>query len=142
MQADLEDVVKQYHQAVAAFVTGDSSPQERLFSRREDVTLANPLGPPARGWSEVSGALHRACAQLSEGEMLGFERVSGSSEGDLAYIHEIECARVKVGGARQKRLSSLRVTTIFTREQDDWKILHRHADPITTPRSIESTLQD
>jgi ketosteroid isomerase-like protein len=74
--------------------------------------------------------------------MLGFERVSGSCEGDLAYIHEIERARVKVGGACQKRLSSLRVTTIFTREQDDWKILHRHADPITTPRSIESTLQD
>jgi ketosteroid isomerase-like protein len=80
--------------------------------------------------------------QLSDGEMVGFERVSGSSEGDLAYMHEIERARVKVAGARQKRLSSLRVTTVFTREQDDWKILHRHADPITTPRSIESTLQD
>jgi hypothetical protein len=31
MQADLEDVVKRYHRAVAAFVSGDSSPQERLF---------------------------------------------------------------------------------------------------------------
>jgi ketosteroid isomerase-like protein len=142
MQADLEDVVKQYHQAVAAFVTGDSSPQERLFSRREDVTLANPLGRRRGGGARCQRLCTGRPAQLSDGEMLGFERVSGSSEGDLAYIHEIERARVKVGGARQKRLSSLRVTTIFKREQDDWKILHRHADPITTLRSIESTLQD
>src|ERR1700722_3490340 len=117
MDVDLVDVVEQYHRAVKAFVRGNSSPQERLFSRREDVTLANPLGPPARGWSEVSDALRRACAQLSDGEMLGFERVSGSSEGDLAYIHEIERCRVKVSGADQARPSSLRVTTIFTREE-------------------------
>jgi hypothetical protein len=30
------------------------------------------------------------------------------------------------------------VTTIFRREDDAWKIAHRHADPITTPRPIES----
>jgi hypothetical protein len=35
----------------------------------------------------------------------------------------------------------LRVTSIFCREDDAWKILHRHADPITTPRSGESVLQ-
>ena len=50
--------------------------------------------------------------------------------------------RVKVGGASEAVPSSLRVTTIFRREEDGWKILHRHADPITTPRPIESLLQE
>jgi ketosteroid isomerase-like protein len=139
---NLADVVEQYHRAVAAFVRGDSSHQELLFSERDDVTLANPLGPPARLRSAVLGALRRASAQLHDGEVLGFDRVSGSSEGNLAYMHEIERSRVKVGGAPEPRLSSLRVTTVFRREEGGWRILHRHADPITTPRPIESTLED
>lgn len=142
MDLNLADVVEQYHRAVAAFVRGDSSHQELLFSERDDVTLANPLGPPARGRSAVLGALRRASAQLHDGEVLGFDRVSGSSEGNLAYMHEIERSRVKVGGAPEPRLSSLRVTTVFRREEGGWRILHRHADPITTPRPIESTLED
>ncbi len=142
MDPDLVDVVEQYHRAVGAFVRGDPSAQELLFSERDDVTLANPLGPPVRGHGNVSDALRRASAQLRDGEMLSFDRVSGSSEGDLGYLHEIERSRVRVGGAPEARLSSLRVTTVFRREPGGWRILHRHADPITTPRLIESTLED
>jgi ketosteroid isomerase-like protein len=123
-------------------VKGDPSPQERLWSRSDDVTLANPLGPPARGWPEVSNALRRAVSQLSDGEVLASERISGYSSGDLAYILEIERSRVKVGAAREAAPSSLRVTTIFRREEDGWKILHRHADTITSPRPIESVLEE
>ena len=49
MAEDLEEFVERYHRTVEAFITGDPSPQERIWSRRDDVTLANPLGPPARG---------------------------------------------------------------------------------------------
>ena len=31
------------------FVKGNPEPAKELFSRKDDVTLANPLGPPARG---------------------------------------------------------------------------------------------
>ena len=71
MDLNLADVVEQYHRAVAAFVRGDSSHQELLFSERDDVTLANPLGPPARGRSAVLGALRRASAQASKCLYLG-----------------------------------------------------------------------
>ena len=142
MDSDLEEFLEQYHRTLEAVVKGDPSPQERLWSRRDDVTLANPLGPPARGWTEVSNALRRAVSQLSDGEVLGSEQISGYSSGDLAYIVEIERYQVKVGGAREPAPSSLRVTTIFRREEDGWKVLHRHADTITTPRPIESVLQE
>jgi ketosteroid isomerase-like protein len=142
MGSDLDQFLEQYHRSLEAVVEGDPSPQERLWSRRDDVTLANPLGPPARGWTEVSNALRRAASRLSDGQVLGVEQLSGYSSGDLAYFVEIERFRVKVGGAREPAPSSLRVTTIFRREQDGWKVLHRHADPITTPRPIESLVQD
>ena len=141
MDSDLEEFLEQYHRTLEAVVKGDPSPQERLWSRRDDVTLANPLGPPALGWTEVSNALRRAVSQLSDGEVLASERISGYSSGDLAYFLEIERFRVKVGGAREPLPSSLRVTTIFRREEDGWKILHRHADPITKPRPIESVVE-
>jgi ketosteroid isomerase-like protein len=86
--------------------------------------------------------LRRAVSQLSDGEVLALERISGYSSGDLAYLLEIERFRVKVGGAREPAPSSLRVTTIFRREEDGWKVLHRHADPITTPRPVESLVQE
>jgi hypothetical protein len=44
MGSDLENVLEQYRRAVQAVIKGDPSPQERLWSRSDDVTLANPLG--------------------------------------------------------------------------------------------------
>jgi ketosteroid isomerase-like protein len=142
MAADLDEFLERYHRSVEAFIKGDPSPQERIWSRRDDVTLANPLGPPARGWTEVLDSLRRAVSQLSDGEVLAVERISGYSSGDLAYIVEIEQDRVRLGGAREPADVSLRVTTIFRREDDGWKVLHRHADPITTPRPAESMVRE
>jgi hypothetical protein len=31
---------------------------------------------------------------------------------------------------------------IFRPEEGTWKIVHRHADPITTPQAVESVIQE
>ncbi|MEA2521749.1 MAG: hypothetical protein QOI81_1395 [Actinomycetota bacterium] len=139
--SDLAQVMEQDHRALDAFVKGDPEPKKRLFSRRDDVTLANPLGPPARGWNQVEQTLERAASQLREGEAIGFERISEYATADLGYILEIERYRGKVGDVDEIAPNSLRVTTIFRREDGEWRIVHRHADPITSPRPIESTLE-
>ncbi len=139
--SDLTQVIEQYHRAVEAFLQGDLAPQKRLWSRRDDVTLANPLGPPARGWSQVDDALEHAAVQIHGGEVVRSERISDVTTADLAYIVEIEHARIKVGGAADLVPTSLRVTTIFRREDGAWRLVHRHADPITAPRPIESVLE-
>lgn len=133
-----EQAVEQYHQALDAFVRGDPGPDKKLFSRRDDVTLANPLGPPAHGWSEVEKTMEAAAAWLREGEPIRFERISGYAAADLAYIVEIERTQGKIRGAEDTVSMSLRTTTIFRLEDGQWKIVHRHADPITSPRPIES----
>jgi ketosteroid isomerase-like protein len=141
MESDLEQISEADHRAGDAFVQGDPDPKKQLYSRRDDVTLANPLGPPARGWSQVSEALERAAALLRDGEPVTYERISGYATEDLAYTLEFERSRMKVGGSKEMSPVSLRVTTVFRREDTQWRIVHRHADPITVARSPESIVQ-
>ena len=50
---DVDQLIEQYHRAQREFLRGNPETVKNLFSRREDVTLANPLvGPPARGWEQ------------------------------------------------------------------------------------------
>ncbi|WP_205676837.1 nuclear transport factor 2 family protein [Arthrobacter crystallopoietes] len=58
----------------------------------------------------------------------------------MAYIVEIERTRVKVGQSDELSPVSLRVTTIFRLEDGQWKVVHRHADPITSPQPVESII--
>jgi len=138
---EAEWVIEQSHAAWGSFVTGDPEPAKALFSRRDDVSLGNPFGPFVRGWEEAAQTMERAAALYRDGEVLGFELVSRHDSGDLVCIAEVERYRVKVGGADDEALVTLRVTSVLRREDDDWKIVHRHADPITSARPVESVLQ-
>jgi ketosteroid isomerase-like protein len=138
--SDLAQIIEHSHRALDAFMKGDAAPAKSLFSRRDDVTLANPFGPPVRGWPQIEPTLDRAAAHYREGEVSGFERISEFATGELAYVVEVERLRAKVGGADEITPLALRVTTIFRREDGAWKIVHRHADPITTPRPADSVV--
>src|SRR5688572_8057902 len=70
---DLEQVLKEDHEALEAFVRGDPEPKRRVYSREDDATLANPLGPPVRGWAEISKALDHASGLLRDGQVDGFD---------------------------------------------------------------------
>jgi ketosteroid isomerase-like protein len=131
----------EYHRAGREITNGNPDVYKGLYSRRDDVTLANPFGPTVRGWSEVSATLDRAAANYRDGEIVGFENVSTVITPDLAYTVEIESYRARVGGAEELTPVSLRVTTTFRREDGIWKVVHRHADPITGQRPPESVVQ-
>jgi ketosteroid isomerase-like protein len=131
----------EYHEAGLEITNGNPTVYKSLYSRRDDVTLANPFGPPVRGWREVAATLDRAAENYRDGEVVGFEKVSAVITADLAYTVEIESYRARVAGADELAPVALRVTTVFRREDGVWKVVHRHADPITAARSPESVIQ-
>ena len=140
---DFDEVVEQYHLALNEFLKDIPQPVKSFFSHRDDVTLANPLvGLPARGWERVAATLEHASSQFRDGENVGFETVAKYVTPELAYVLLIERDKVKVGGSEDTAPSALRVTMIFRPEDGTWKVVHRHADPITTPQPAESVIQE
>ena len=139
---DLDAVLEQFKQAGNKFVKGNPEPVQKLFSHRDDVSLANPFGPPVSGWDQVAEAQKRGASVFRDGEIYDFEMVAKYVTTELACILWIERTNAKVGGGEDVTPCDLRVTMTLRPEDGTWKVVHRHADPITSARPAESVIQD
>ena len=63
-QSGFDEAVEAFRIALDALLQGDANPVKKLWSRQEDVTVANPFGPPRRGPSQVERAIEEAAADL------------------------------------------------------------------------------
>lgn len=136
-----EAAIEASHQALDEIARGNLDPFIDLYSDREDATVGNPYGPPARGRTEIEEAGRRAAANYRDGRAVEFENFATFVSGSLGYTFEIERFETKVAGSDEPTLVSLRVTSIFRLEGDVWKLLHRHADPITTRQPGDSVVK-
>ena len=138
---DLDAAIDRYHNAAAEFIKGNPAPFEMMFSHADDVSVANPFGPVACGWSDVSSTMERASALYRDGEIVGFETLVTYSTPALAFIVEVERFKARVAGSNDLVSVALRTTSILRPEDDGWKVMHRHADPITSARPPESVIR-
>jgi ketosteroid isomerase-like protein len=128
----LDKFLDRYHRAADAFSRGDPEPVKELYSEADDVTLANPFGPARRGREAVMRALDHASSRMSDGQVVAFDELARYTSDELATILEVEHWRARIGDRAPVEPFELRVTTTFRRENDEWRIVHRHADPIST----------
>ena len=139
---DVDELIEQYFRAQRESLRGNPEPVKNLFSRREDVTIANPYGPPVRGRDEVAKSVEHAASLRSDGEFVGWQIVAKYVSAELAYVVEIERAEAKIGAREDITPYAVRATMIFRPEDGEWKVVHRHADPITIPQPAESVIQE
>ena len=140
-ESGLDGAVEQHHQALGEFVKGDAEPLKALFSHRDDVTLANPFGPAVTGWEEAAATMERAASLYRDGEIVGFDTLAKKMTAELGYTVEVKRYSAKLGGRKDLTPVTLRVTCVFRPEEGSWKLVHRHADPITTARTADSVVQ-
>ena len=138
---DVDDFIEQFDLAQGEFLKGNPEPVKIWFSHRQDVTLANPLGPVVRGWEQVAAVIDHAASQVRDGELVEAETVTSYVTSELAYIVRVERSKAKVGGQDTVTPFSLRATLIMAPEGGAWKIVHRHADPITTAQPAKSIIR-
>lgn len=128
-----DSAVEAGRQALGSMEKGDPGPSTALWSRRDDVVLANPLGPPIVGFALVAAETARVASMFIGGEPHQFDEIVRWASDDLGYVVAIEHARVQRAGSDKLVPMDLRVTTVFRREEDGWYLCLRHADRVTEP---------
>lgn len=114
-------------EAEEALHNGDVEPRLRLWSRREPLTLLGAFGVARTGPAEVDETFRWVASRFSDCTSYRFELVAADVRGDLAYTVGYEHVTNSTDGDPPTSFT-LRVTHIFRREEEEWTIVHRHAD--------------
>lgn len=128
--------------AVTALVGGDPEPEKALWSRRDDITLANPAGGFRRGWRDIEAGLDAAASGFAGGRSCTFEEVPVEAGTDVAYVFQLERFESDLTHGRGVVTGALRAVMIFRLEDDDWKLIHRQADTLTELAAQQRASED
>jgi ketosteroid isomerase-like protein len=139
-KSEAEHVTEPFDQVLAGvqaagqqFVRGDSTGIKDRWSHADDVSILGGGGGHARGWEQVRRSLEGGAGLFREGQVAGHVEVdiiARGTSGDMSYTVAIEHGEALMRGHDEPRPVMLRVTQIYRREADTWKIVHRHADAL------------
>ena len=124
----LKEAIALNEAALSGMLKGDCSGYLALLSIRDDVSWGNPFGPFSIGREKVEATLAAAAARMQGGSTSEPEKIAIYQADGIAVVVEVERGDGAAGPFE------LRVTSVYRSEDQDWKLVHRHADPITTPR--------
>lgn len=137
MDQDIANLVAEVAATGAAWVNGDAGSFAAHASQKEDFSIMGPFGgPPAIGWTLYASVAPRVASQFKSGTSRT-EIVSAHKSGDLLVLVQIEHQTVLFAGDDAPQDWNLRVTQVYRREDNQWRIVHRHADPLLAMRSMD-----
>lgn len=117
--------------ALAALVAGDPRDYQRLWEHSPDVSLLGAFGGVAHGWDEVRDRLAAVAVTYGNGVYRRLDQLDEHVHGDTAWtVHVEEIHSWTAAGERQVR--ERRVTKVYRRGADGWRIVHMHSDPLVT----------
>ena len=133
---EIASLIERAREKNAAFMRGDMARWFQLVRIAPDFTLMQPFGGPAsRGFDASPKRLADLSRYFREGET-ELEVLQTYASNALVVLVMVERQRAEVGGLAAQDWS-LRVTEVYRKDDTDWQLVHRHADPLV--RSI--TLQ-
>lgn len=124
---DLVAIASGAHESL---MVGDVAAHRALITLTDDFSFMGPFGGKPSHAAQFTDARWAEIARFfRDGHDAEFELVQSYYSKDLAVLVATERAKVKVGGLPAQNWS-LRVTLVFRREQGEWRLAHRHADPL------------
>jgi ketosteroid isomerase-like protein len=109
------------------FAQGRPAAFKALWSHSDDASICGAFGGIESGWKRVAARLDWASSQFSEGTR-SREEIRSAVGTDFAYLVQTEHILFRVPGRTEQSTLELRVTMVFRREADGWRIVHRQAD--------------
>ena len=133
--ADVTELLRCTAKAASAYIRGDIRRYLTLIKHGDDYTLMPPYGgEPTHGF-DAEEALETTPRMFRGGEA-DLELVESYASGNMAVLVAIERQHGEVAGMPDQDWS-LRVTLVFRREGSEWRLVHRHADPLVHAISME-----
>jgi ketosteroid isomerase-like protein len=127
---DFKTFMKQRKEAATAYVGGNAAPLAAVSAQDLPATFMGPGGGAVRGTQEVSARYARDARVFEAGGTTELEILDMAAGETIAYWTGFQKARVRMHGKPDVIQMKLRVTEVFRREGDDWKLVHRHADSL------------
>ena len=129
---EVRQASKQFYTALNRMANGDAGPMASTWSHGPEVTALHPIDGREIGWEAVKGSFERFAEIATDGKIDLKDQLI-RVEGDVAYELGVEQGEFKLGG-RPVALKH-RVTNIYRREGDGWRMIHHHAD--TSPAMLD-----
>lgn len=127
-QPSLDAVVADLQKANHEMAKGNPELLKSLWSRQDDVTSFGGVeNADSKGWNAVEASLSHAGRIPAQDVDYTYEKIASQAGATQGYLIQKEHYRFADG-----RQADLHVTVLFRKENNVWKIAHRHADPITS----------
>ncbi len=135
------EFLPRFELGIERFLNGDATLWKSNVSQEADGTIMGAWGDFEKGWSELGPRYDWAAARFEEsGARVQFQYLTSGVSGDFAYSVAIERGTVRIVGQKNPAAMSLRVTHLFRNERGEWKLLHRHADPLMSKSAPAAVL--
>ncbi|MEP7074696.1 MAG: DUF4440 domain-containing protein [Acidobacteriota bacterium] len=125
---NFNDYLKRRFAASDAFVNGDIEPLIEVSASEEPASIFGPMGGCVFGVEKVNAVNTAGAKAFAPGAENEFEEFHQSSDGKLGYWTGIQRSKVIFKGKDETVPMALRLTEIYRRDDDGWKLIHRHAD--------------
>ena len=128
-EQDIAALIARWSEATQLYIDGDLPGYAAIARHAEDYTLLPPNGGEARSGFDGSDDAVEWMARTFRGGQAELEVVTTYTSGDLAVLVAVERISGAFGDLPLQDWS-MRITLVFRREGTDWRLVHRHADPL------------
>lgn len=135
---EVRNASKQFYAGLNRMANGNADALADSWSHSATVTVMHPIGGRQVGWDAVKASFAQVAQLAADGQVELKDQLIHVA-GDLAYEVGSEHGRVKLAG--QPVTLDYRVTNIYQREADTWKLIHHHTDTSPAMLAVLSRLQ-